>query len=358
MSHLPGYPSIHGFHHKEIADILLDPVVVQEKVDGSQFTFGLAPIFDGNDLVAGHVVQFRSKGAVIDPDQPPKDFALAVAHVIEHVGLLVEGLIYRGEAITSPKHNTLKYDRAAKGGIVLFDVEEGAGTAKYLPPSVVQAIADDLGVDVVPTYYEGALSDIGVLSEYLTRTSVLGGKVEGVVVKNYDRFGRDHKPLFAKLVSEEFRELHGHDWKMRNPNRKDIVASLIEHLKTEARWRKVISHFRDDGKLLDAPQDIGPLLHAINADILAEEGDRIKALLFDHFWKEISKGVTRGFAEFYKAELTAQFIAKSVADGTLPADVATAEGESDLYTGPVDVPPAGHIGFVDDSPVVENQETG
>lgn len=35
------YPSTFALGHRAIADLLLDPVLVEEKVDGSQFSFGV-----------------------------------------------------------------------------------------------------------------------------------------------------------------------------------------------------------------------------------------------------------------------------------------------------------------------------
>jgi hypothetical protein len=56
-------------------------------------------------------------------------------------------------------------------------------------------------------------------------------------------------------------------------------------------------------KLLDAPQDIGPLLVDLQADLVREEGEFIKQRLYDHFIKQVCRGVTAGFPEFYKVHL-------------------------------------------------------
>ena len=50
------YPSIYNLGHKAVVDILNWPVMVQEKVDGSQFSFGVDD--DGSILI-------RSKGATM-----------------------------------------------------------------------------------------------------------------------------------------------------------------------------------------------------------------------------------------------------------------------------------------------------
>ncbi len=43
----------------------------------------------------------------------------------------------------------------------------------------------------------------------LEKESILGGKVEGIVVKNYARFGKDKKVLMGKYVSEQGKPQQG-----------------------------------------------------------------------------------------------------------------------------------------------------
>ena len=65
------YPQVFNIGHRAIADLFLDPVLVQEKIDGSQFSFC---------RVVDHevwTVYFRSKGATVLPEAPGM-FKLAV----------------------------------------------------------------------------------------------------------------------------------------------------------------------------------------------------------------------------------------------------------------------------------------
>ena len=50
-------------------------------------------------------------------------------------------------------------------------------------------------------------------------------------------------------------------------------------------------------------KDVGPLLKELGTDLLAEEKEAIKDLLFDHYWKDIQRGVAFGFAEWYRGQL-------------------------------------------------------
>jgi hypothetical protein len=148
------------------------------------------------------------------------------------------------------------------------------------------------------------ISDWETLKQFLENESVLGGvKIEGMVIKNYYRFGRDKKVLMGKYVSEAFKEVHGKEWKKNNPNSGDVVTKLINTYRTDARWNKAIQHMRDSGELTNSPKDIGELLKEINVDILKEEEENIKKELFKFAWPKISRGVIAGFPEYYKNKL-------------------------------------------------------
>jgi len=60
---------------------------------------------------------------------------------------------------------------------------------------------------------------------------------------------------------------------------------------------------QDEGRLQSAPQDIGPLMKEVQADILKEETDWIKEKLFEKEQRGILRGVTAGLPEWYKDKL-------------------------------------------------------
>lgn len=290
---LRSYPSIYAVGHRLIEKLFANVVVVQEKVDGSQFSFGL----DANGGLC-----CRSKGSVIHADNPEKMFSKAVETVKAVKSKLVPGWIYRCEYLRTEKHNTLTYGRVPAGNLVLFDVMHREEC--YLGHSDLKRTAEFLGIDAVPQLHCGLISSISDLASFLDRESFLGGcKIEGVVVKNYDQFGDDKKILIGKFVSPEFKEKHQTAWKKTHPTQADVVQHLVAELKTEARWRKAVQHLRDDGKLTETPQDIGLLIKEVQADVKREEETEIKEALFKHFWPQIQRGIIGGLPEFYKGEL-------------------------------------------------------
>lgn len=285
------YPKIYSMGHRAIATLFDGDVHVQEKVDGSQFSFGM---FDG-------VIKCRSRNKQIDVDNPDKMFLKGVQTVqrLEYNGVLVNGWTYRGEYLNSPSHNTLEYDRVPEGNIILFDIN--TGEEAYVSASVLAQEAKVLGLEVVPTVFEGRVSSAVALETLLDRTSILGkSKIEGIVIKNYALFGTDKKCLMGKYVSPAFREKHQEVWKAKNPSQKDVLYNLAQVYKHEGRWDKALQRLRDAGELTGTPKDIGALCREVPADIRAECEDEIKAALFRWAWSTISKTSVAGLAEWYK----------------------------------------------------------
>jgi hypothetical protein len=293
--HVSSYPSIFTLGHRAVLHIFDGPVVIEEKVDGSQFSMG---VIDGQ-LVC------RSKGQQIVVDAPEKLFANAIATAKELAPLLLPGHIYRCEYLQKPKHNTLAYSRIPAKHLIVFDICK-EGTECYLTPGQKKAEAERLGLECVPCFHYGPyqLDAVGELDKLFEVHSVLGGaKIEGIVLKNYDVFTPDKKIAVAKFVSDAFKEKHQGAWKAANPTKSDIVQGLITGLRTEARWNKAIQHLREAGKITDTPSDIGPLIKEIQADVKREEEDQIKETLFTHFWPQIARGIIAGFPEAYKARV-------------------------------------------------------
>jgi hypothetical protein len=291
---LNSYPKVWALGHPNTDGIFDGPVAVQEKIDGSQFSFG----------VANGELHLRSKGAVVFLENAGGLFggAARTAHALHEKGLLKEGYVYRGEVIAKPKHNTLAYARVPEGNIILFDVD--TGLERRMGAFELREEAKRIGLETVPTFYVGMVRSAKELLEFLERESILGGtKIEGVVVKNYAKFLEDGKQVMGKFVSEEFKERHQKEWKRGNPGGKDLVEHLAQALRTEARWEKAVQRRRDAGELENSPRDIGPLIKSVQEDIAAEEEAWVKQKLWEANRKQIFRRTTAGLADWYKERL-------------------------------------------------------
>lgn len=291
---LHSYPQIFNLGHRAVADLLKGPVYVQEKIDGSQLSFG---------LINGELVM-RSKGAPITIEAPQKMFQAAVDTCLALKPLLREGWTYRGEYLAKPKHNALAYDRIPRSHIILFDINPSEET--YLVYDDVVAEAAILGLEVVPLLYGGMVQTIEEFRAFLVIDSILGGqKLEGVVVKpvGYAVWGQDKKCLMGKFVSEAFKEVHGGEWRKANPTNNDVMAIVAAKYATPARWQKAVIHLRERGLITDSPKDIGSLIKETIADTLKECEADIKQDLWAYAWEHISRKLTHGLPTWYKDEL-------------------------------------------------------
>lgn len=288
------YPSIFAIGHRALAELLLDPVIVEEKVDGSQFSFGLF------DQEGERVLRCRSKGAQLNVVAPEKMFIRGV-EVVKGLDLKV-GWTYRAEYLAKPKHNSLAYDRIPEKHLMVFDIN--SGHEEYLSYAEKSAECARLGLEIVPLVFEGVIENVEHFRSMIDRKSALGGQmVEGVVVKNYRRFGPDKKVLMGKFVSESFKEVHAAEWKASNPTRTDIVERLIDTLRTPARWNKAVQHLRERGQIEDSPRDIGLLIKEAQIDVEKECMELIAEKLAEWALPQIRRGVVRGLPEWYKDEL-------------------------------------------------------
>ena len=289
---LPSYSSIYNLGHKAIADLFEKEVIIEEKVDGSQFAMG---VINGEILI-------RSKRQNMIVDYPEKMFALGALTAKTLAPFLKPNWIYYGEFLSKPKHNSLKYNRVPNANIIIFDIVRGGGTEDYLEYDEKFREAHNIGLECVPLLDCGRITGADSIRHLLERESILGGsKIEGVVVKpsHYDCFGADKRVLMGKYVSEAYKETHKVEWKQND----DIFLSLIKALKTDARWEKAIQHLREAGTLEDSPRDIGPLMKEIAEDIEREESDMIRDTLFKWAFPRIKRAVVSQFPEWYKQRL-------------------------------------------------------
>lgn len=292
---IPPFPKIFEIGHYAIANLFQGEVEITEKIDGSQFSFGVSE--DGQVVI-------RSKGKELFFDNPEKLFAEAIGWVDRNRELifktLAPGTFIYGEYLRVPKHNVLAYARIPKNTVIVFGIRERQNLV--VDHKRIVEIARSLDLEAVPLLDVTTVSSFEDLKKYLARESGLGGTVlEGIVVKNYKQYCTlsDFNWIsMGKFVREEFKETHAEQW--GTISGKNWLDKLKESLKTEARWEKAIQHLRDSGELTETVQDIGKLMSEIERDFEEEEKERIKAILWREQSPEILRHIKRGFPEWYK----------------------------------------------------------
>lgn len=264
-------------------------VRLDEKVDGSQITFG---VFEGNKLV------IRSKSKELDLDNPEKMFALAVQSIKERRTKLVPGVTYHAEYLQKPRHNVLQYGRVPKGHLVLFDaVTRPVEAPMFMDMEDLPAEAARIGVDVVPMRLV-RVKDIPAQPG----ESFLGGPAEGWVVKCGDAVATR---ITAKIVGAAFREVKK-DTTSRNRQNPhgDVAITLANRFCPHSRFMKAVQYLRDSGQARGEMSDIPALRKRISEDIHQECAEEIKEDLYQLFRKDIQKQALQGLAAWYEQLLT------------------------------------------------------
>jgi hypothetical protein len=307
MKTLPYYTKVLTLGSSGTGEIFDGPVVLQEKIDGSQFRFGKNE--DGEILFGSHRQNW------VDPSLADKMFHGAVSYLqgtMESFAFIRPDTYLFAEYLAKPKHNTLNYARTPKNGLVLFDCLQ---SGRWVGREELREMALLFNVDLIPQFNadaDGSLS-VNTLRPLHDIESYLGGEnIEGVVIKNYGKtimLGGTVFPLFCKFVRSGFKERNDANFRATNPN--DNLADYVNGFKNEARWKKAIQHMREDGRLTVSPKDIGPLIKEIQGDIRVEEAATIKDSLYKFFIDEITRRAIAGFPEWYKEQLLQNVEARS-----------------------------------------------
>lgn len=283
------YQKLHHLGSRKTANVFEgSDIDVQEKIDGSQFRF-----FYDTDADRP---RFFSRYAEIDVAKPDKLFAPTVAHLMsvpfDHT---YAGLTFYGEAMCGKRHHKLTYDRVPDGHLVLFDVILGDRAARS---GDIVSWARRLGVEPVERLLYGSVTPLH-LDDLLKTPSMLGGMLEGVVIKNRAN------GVMAKYVAPAFREIVG---VKPRPNKfgewPAFITALTEAVSNPARWEKALAHLRESGSLTDSAKDIGPIVREVQRDILEECESFIKDELYQKASPIIVRESARPIAPWYKDRLT------------------------------------------------------
>jgi hypothetical protein len=291
------HPKIYTLGTRYTKDLFVGEVQIQEKIDGSQFTF----------MKHNGKLHFRSKGVVLYDAEQNKQFAPIINYLVDNATKIPDNYLFHGEYLAKPRHNTLAYDRIPRNYLTIFAMK-GIRSDSYIEDYERMAwCADRMGFDVVPLLFRGEVIEPNIfLTELLEIESYLGGcKVEGVVIKNYAhsyQFSNMTIPfLCGKYVRDDFKEKNQVAHKKLSNQGK--LEDLKQELRSEVRWGKAVQALRDNGQLVDEPKDIGPLMKYINQDIEVEEKEYIKDKLYNIYKKELLRSATYGFPEWYKEKL-------------------------------------------------------
>lgn len=236
------YPRIASVGHKDVQHIFLTPedeIVIEEKIDGANFRFYIK---EDDEVV------FGSRGNVIEEDNASqKNFTRCVKFVADKINeqkeRYVGSLIFYGECCV--KHS-YEYDWDKIPPYLGFDVVDLSDGFMFVDYVKKKKFFDFFGLPMVPLIKIVKAKDVEKIDESSVPTSAYSlSQAEGIVFKNYS------KQLFAKYVTDKFREVNREAFGGGKKYTKDDSERIVAMYCTNARIDKVIFKLVDEGETLE-----------------------------------------------------------------------------------------------------------
>ena len=263
------YDSIPRYGKQGTRDILGTEVVVMEKLDGANASFG---------IIGGELKMF-SRNQELNEHNTLRGFYDWVKLNVDTSKLIIN-TIYFGEWLVP---HSVQYKKEAQHKFYLFDIYH-SDVNEYLSSKIVQSQAKFIGLETPRVLFEGELQDVSELQQYvgLSELTEIPNTGEGIVVKDYE--GQQ----FVKIVSDKFKETKS--IKQPSLDRTDI-GTLIDSVLTPQRVEKLI-HKKIDLGLLPAELDItdtGNVLKSLSSDVVNDIFEEEMHIFLDMLRKKISK---------------------------------------------------------------------
>jgi len=278
-------------------DVDSDTIYVQEKVDGANFQFQRI----GDELVCG------SRNMLLTP--PARKF-VAVDVVsnkfVSDPDQFIEGYVYYAESM---QRHTINYgDIPPCIGYDVLDISSGL----FVFPEYAQHFFARLDIPFLkPTKTMDAKTARTTDFPSLITKSAIGNTgvtMEGIVIKNHERFSPHGQHLFGKLVTNAFKEanasvLGAPKRRKRYNTEKEIVNTFV----TNTRIDKKIFDIREQNNKISM-KDMRTLYKLVGDDVLTEEiinivkTSRWKTLNFGKFYSILAKKCAKRFQEVINDE--------------------------------------------------------
>ena len=248
------YPKIHRVGHAETEELFLDPnceIILQEKADGSCNCC----YWDSKQ----NQLLFSSRNRVLATEKDLHQFKYGIDFIKEIIGdgsILNKSLIYYFENMIT---HTISYDKSITPPAIGFDIRVKKSKGKEGPGLFLDYDAQvkefkRVGIPIVKLIKKCKLKDLGKIETFdklVPKSVYYAGEAEGVILKCYVRLDSYGNQMFAKVVTEDFKELNRATF--GNVKRiKSDSSKLVEELATDARIRKIIFKLvEEDGHTLE-----------------------------------------------------------------------------------------------------------
>lgn len=176
------YVQCYPVDHQAVTGMLLTHVNVEEKIDGDRLA-----------------VRVNHDALSVHPNHLGTDDPL-IQHLQGQLYQLNPDWVYFLEYMPDPEQAIASYTRTPRMGAILMDVRTPEG---WLDHEAKFQEAEKLGFECAPLLYQGHVVDPEQLAGFLLHESVLGGTMEGIVIKPVTA-GPDGKTRYAKVQTVDF----------------------------------------------------------------------------------------------------------------------------------------------------------
>ncbi|MDE6708811.1 MAG: RNA ligase family protein [Oscillospiraceae bacterium] len=221
-----------------------DKIIIQEKIDGSNVSFQYDSETDS--------IQCFSRNQILSAENTLRGYYEWVQKLDKELVKLVLGDKLRMFGEWLVKH-TVKYPEKRYNTVYCFDVFDTENKC-WLPQNEVKSLADKLGLNYVPVFYEGKFTAWEDYN-YLVGKTEMGGELgEGIVIKKQNNLSDNI--AYTKIVHERFKEVwkkvRHHSESSEEKREKKRLEELTETVVTPARVEKILYKLVDEGIL---PED-------------------------------------------------------------------------------------------------------
>ena len=206
--------------------------------------------------------------------------------------------------------HSVEYPNEKYNNAYFYDIYDTV-EQKYLPQTEVRQRIGELGLTCVPIFYEGEFKSWKHCMSFVGKTELGGEHGEGIVIKNQTMLNNPNtrQPFYIKIVAEKFQETHTHkEAKIVDPTtikKREEIQKLAETIVTEARVRKLLNKFVDEGvlpenwSLEEMPIIAKNLTKAVYEDCIKEEPETVNQI--DKFGK-VANGIAMKLARNITSE--------------------------------------------------------
>jgi hypothetical protein len=254
------YPKIFSLGSPENEEIKDEIVVIESKIDGANFRCRYIP--EENKLIFGSRNNELSYNAEFSNWIAIKSYKKAFE---EYKDKFIPNVIYFSESMQ--KH-TISYDNIPNTiGYDIWDLEQN----KFWDFKKAKQAFEKIGIPFINVHYEGLLKNITKkeLMEYIKQSPYRKEGDEGIVLKCYSKLNSFGRPLFAKIVTDEFKEQNKKVFKFEQHIAKTNDSKIVDEYLNDARFIKTINYFKDNDEIISMSL-IPKLFKYISDDILSE----------------------------------------------------------------------------------------